>query len=186
MINTASARTIGTYRSLDYKFHFPQHLLSRVCCSRIQGFPAWALGLSLCLRVMHAPRSSAFSLCLREAVRRPTRACFPVACLFSNPLASPCCSFCAVSRIWPHVNLLFSVQSGPAVLPSGAALASDLPERTWSLSFIWSASCIAGHCDLSCNRCVFLSNEIMDSLRNDDATSYPLASVPGRLSMTAG
>lgn len=150
------------------------------------GFPAWALGLSLCLRVMHAPRSSAFSLCLREVVRRPTRACFPAACLFSNPLASPCYSFWAVSCIWPHVNLLFSVQSGPAVLPSGAVLASDLPEHTWSLSFIWSASCIAGHCERSCNRCVFLSNEIMDSLRSDDATLYPLASVPGRLSMTAG
>lgn len=109
---------------------------------------------------MHAPRSPAFSPCLREIVRRPMRAYLHATCLFSN-LLFPCYSFHVVSRIWPHVNLPFSVQPGLAALPSRAVLLSDLPEHTWSLSFIWSASCIAGHCELSCNCCVFLSNEIM-------------------------
>lgn len=184
--NTASPRTVGTYRSRDRKFHFPQHLLSGICCSRIQGFPAWSLGLSLSLRVTHAPGSPAFSPCLREVVCRPMRACFHAACLFSNLLSSPLLFFpCALSYL-ASCKPPILVLSGLAELPSGAVLASDLPEHMWSLSFIWRASCIAGHCELSCNRCVFLSNEIMHSLRNDDATSYPLASVPGRLSMTAG
>ena len=100
------------------------------------GVPGLVAGSLTVRRVTHAPRSPAFSPCLREIVRRPTWACFHAACLFSSPLSSPLllfpCGLLYLASLKPPIL----VQSGLAVLPSGAVLASDLPEHTWSLSFI--------------------------------------------------
>lgn len=84
--------------------------------------------------VMHVPRSPAFSPCLREIVRRlhaSLLACRPA---FSVTYSSPCYSF-HVSRIWPHVNLPFSVQPGLAVLPSRAVSLTSQSTRGLYHSF---------------------------------------------------
>lgn len=52
------------------------------------------------------------------------------ASLFHNALACPLHSLHAIFHFWPNAKLPFSMQPGPAVLPSGAVLSSDLLQHT--------------------------------------------------------
>lgn len=147
---------------------------------------ARSLSFSLCWRVIHAPARHAFALCLQETLhtsREPTLTPFAFSVLRFLFL---CHCFPARSPFWPNLELPSLVLPGPVVLHSGAVLCSDLLQHTWSLSFTGNASRIAWHCYLSCNLYIFLSNDIMQSLRNYDASWYPLALVPRRLSVTPG
>ena len=117
--NTASPRTVGTHRFQDRKFHFPQHLLSGICCSRIQGFPAWSLGLSLC-GGSRMPQGALRShrVCVRScAAPREPAFMLPAFSVAHSPL--PCYSFHVVSGIWPHLNLPFWCSLGLQCCPAG-------------------------------------------------------------------